>query len=138
MLEVDYLQQINSVLETVECQVKLPRAIFEQLSRTGVAPSLPDDNRRYIRNRIFSKAVLQVWQSLPSVERKPQSFSIFTKDQGLRSIGFFHSQQLYPGEDHFIFLNSGMMMKCTVDRCFRHNGQCFEVGSTVNDTEILS
>ncbi len=136
MLEDDYLQIVNSVLETVECQVKLPRALLDQLSPAGVTPALPADNRSHVRKRIFIKAVLKVWQSIPSVERKPQLFSILTKDMSLRSIGFFHTEQLYPGEHHFIFLNSAKM-KCTVRRCRRHNEQCFEIGSTFDESETL-
>jgi len=133
MLEGDYLQKVNSMPETGECQVKQPCALLEQLSRTGVAPSFADDNRQYVRERVFNKAVLQLWQSIPSVERESRCFSILTKDLGVRSVGFFHTEQLYPGEQHFIFIESAKM-KCTVQRCSRHNEQCFEIGSSVNET----
>lgn len=134
MLEDDHLRRINDIIETVSCAVQLPRGLFEHLSQTGVGPVVASDARQYARTRTFSKAALQVWQSIPSVERKPQVFTILTKNLSHRSIGFFHAKQLYPGEQHFIFLNS-TKMTCTVRRCVRRGDRCYEIGSTFSQGE---
>jgi len=135
MLEEDYTQWLAAQLAALECHVRLPRELREQIAKTGVIKSIHDDERRYVRMRLFAKALLIIpGQSLPALPRPYRVYSVYTRDFSIGSVCFYHTEQLYPGERHYLCIPAGKI-HCTVRRCTRLKEACFEVGSTFNEVD---
>ena len=128
MLEDDYRRQLDALLATSECKVTLPREWKDLFTRRGALPSIDNDRRRFVRFHFPSKAVLELEQTLSSVDRSHSFFCVFTKDVSRDGISFFHAGQLYPGEKPVLWLAAGQT-ECMVVRCVRHSPQCFEIGA---------
>ena len=133
MLEDDYSRQLNRLLEACECDVAVPSEWQDRLNRRGVIPPIAGDRRSFVRHYFNVPAVLEYEQSLPAIPREHTITQVVTRDLAREGIGFFHSDQLFPGERISLWLSSGK--RCyQVVRCIQHRDNCFEIGAVVAES----
>ena len=132
MLEVDYHAQLEAILATIDCRVKLPAEWSEFFARRGVLKTTFDDQRRFVRSHFPGKAVLELAQTIAGIEREHRFCCVYTKDLSRIGISFLHCEELFPGETPTLWLLSGKSV-CNVVRRVRHNPRCFEIGATFRE-----
>jgi hypothetical protein len=130
MLEDDYSRELNRLLEACECDVAVPSEWQQRLNRRGVIPPIEGDRRAYIRHYFNVRAVLEYGQTLPGIPRQHTTAQVLTRDLAREGIGFFHAEQLFPGERVSLWLSSGKRL-FEIVRCVQHNESCFEIGAVV-------
>ena len=130
MLEDDYSSELNRLLEACECDVAVPGEWQERLNRRGVIPPIEGDRRKFVRHYFSVQAMLEYEQTLPGIPRQHTMAQVVTRDLAREGIGFFHWEQLFPGERISLWLSSGKR-PYEVVRCVQHNENCFEIGAVV-------
>lgn len=130
MLEEDYSEELDRLLEACECDLAVPS---QWQQRSGPIPSIENDRRHSDRQYVSVNAVLEYGQSLPGIPREHTMAKVLTRDLSDNGVGFYYSQQLFPGERVSLWLSSGKRTFQIV-RCVRHNENCFEVGATLVET----
>jgi hypothetical protein len=133
MLEDDYSSQLNRLLEACECDVAVPSEWEERLNRRGVIPPIAGDRRGDIRHYCSGHALLKIEQTLPAIPRERTVAQVVTRDVAPQGIGFFHSEQLFPGERIALWLAGGKR-SFEVVRCVQHNDDCYEIGAVAIDS----
>jgi hypothetical protein len=123
MLAVSPQQSLDELLATAEDRLSVPKSVTAALK---VQPP-SDARRRFVRTAFTRRAVLELGQSMPSIERAPGCFVILTRDLSRSGIGFLHAFELYPGERVKLWLPTGPVAS-EVARCRRHDARCYEVG----------
>ena len=132
MLEEDHSRLLKKVLEACECDLAVPSEWMDSLGCRGVIPSIPNEQRRFVRHRFSNWAVLEYDETFLSVPRKHTIAKVLTRDISRCGIAFFHSEQLFPGERVLFWLPAGKR-SFVVLRCVQHNENCFEIGAEVHD-----
>jgi hypothetical protein len=132
MLEDDYANYLNRLLEACECDVAVPSEWQDRLTRRGVIPSISGDRRKYIRHYFNGRSVLEYDETFSSIPREHTTAQVVTRDLSRNGIGFLHSEQLFPGERVSLWLPIGKRTY-VVARCVEHNDKCFEIGAVVAD-----
>ncbi|MEM9657436.1 MAG: hypothetical protein AAF961_03660 [Planctomycetota bacterium] len=130
MLEADYQQRLEQLLASCECDVAVPAQWKDLLSQRGVLAPIPDDRQQFVRHLFNGRAVLEYDQTLPAISRKHHVAQVVTRDVSRRGVRFLHSEQLFPGEECALWLNTGRQTYEVV-RCIRHNSRCFEIGAAL-------
>lgn len=129
MLENDYQQSFASLMNSSECEVALPSQFQDMFARRGVVEPVYDERRRFVRRHFATRAVLELAQTIPTIVRAQKFCGVFTTDMSRSGIAFLHAEQLFPGEQLWLWLPTSKL-PCRVARCRRHNSKCFEVGAT--------
>jgi len=75
------------------------------------------------------RAALEYRQSLPTLPRNPAWFGVYMNDLSHQGCGFFHGEQLYPGERMRLVLPTGTDLPIEVTWCRRIDESCFAVGA---------
>jgi hypothetical protein len=75
------------------------------------------------------RAALEYRQSLPGLPRNPGWFGVYMNDLSRKGCGFFHGEQLYPGERTRLVLPTGTDLPIEVRWCRRIDENCFQVGT---------
>jgi hypothetical protein len=130
MLEEDYSELLNRLLESCECDLAVPSEWQDRLALRGVIPSIPDDRRQFVRHRFTRRGVLECKETCSSIPRKYTIAQVVTSDVSRSGIAFLHSEQLYPGEEVSLWLPIGKRTYI-VQRCVEHNDNCFEIGASI-------
>lgn len=122
-------QYIESLLEVLQCHVKIP----EEWSDTFFHESGPittsfDERRRFVRHRFRSRALLDIHRTLPNVDRSPNRHVVYTCDVARSGFGFLHFEQLFPGEEGMLWLPT-QSFGIRVSRCRKLNSDCFLIGA---------
>lgn len=101
MLDAGNLNHLNRVLDSLEDRIELSdterRNYFH--SDSSVPPPKPDDRRRFHRRPLRMRAVMDLRQSLPGIEREPTQHCVYLRDISRTGIGFLHADELFPGEE---------------------------------------
>ena len=132
MLENSYTDQIDMLLSKLSCDVQVPSEWTDFFSRQGMLPSIEGDRRRFGRKYMPGKAVLEITNTLPSINRQQLVHAVYTRDISRGGISFLHVDQLYPGEAGRLWLPD-RRLPVEVVRCSRVNSQCYVVGATLPD-----
>ena len=132
MLEEDYSKLLTRLLEACECDLAVPSEWKDSLGQRGVIPSIPGDQRRFVRHHFRDWAVLECDETFPSIPREHTMAQVLTRDISRSGIAFLHSDQLFPGERISLWLSVGKR-SFVVQRCVQHNENCFEIGAEVSD-----
>jgi hypothetical protein len=75
------------------------------------------------------RAALEYRQSLPALPRNPGWFGVYMNSLSRKGCGFFHGEQLYPGERMRLVLLTGTDLPIEVRWCRRIDENCFEIGA---------
>ena len=133
MLDRDnHAQPIADSIHSLPCHVKLPAQWQETFEKMGPAPTSAQDTRRFSRfycRGSQGRAALEYRQSLPALPRKYGWYGVYTMDISRGSLGFLHSEPLYPGERMRVMMSNGRHQVVEVVRCCRIGDQCFQIGS---------
>lgn len=127
MLEVDYQTELADLFAQLPCEIRLPAGWSDFFEVRGVVPPVQDDMRRFVRHQFRGKAVLELTQTLPAIEREPSRYCVYTRDLSRQGVGFVHASQLYPGEQIQLWLPQ-RKMAVDVVRCNRVAASCYVVG----------
>ena len=127
MLEGDYQQQLNHLLETTPLAPEWTHEQVMRLRNHGLVP--PDSRRQHPRMYYPGRAILEVDQTFPAIPRSRHFCQAVTLDLSRGGISFMSPEQLFPGEKAVVWATSGRL-PCTIARCVRHGAKCFEVGAS--------
>jgi hypothetical protein len=129
MLEGNYPQRLAELVAETKLEINVPREWQSIAARRGPVQPMPGDNRRrFVRFFFPTQAILELGQSLPTIDRRHAMHQVLTKDLSRDGICFLHSEQLFPHEQLVLWLPVGK--KCfEVARCRRLNGRCYEIGA---------
>jgi hypothetical protein len=130
MLVKDYLNDMNRVLASLEDRIELSaadRLIFFHPDLSA-PPSYPDERRGFPRRQLRLRAVMELRQSLPAIERERAFHCIYVRDISRTGIGFLHADELFPGEECRLWL-SQKEMHMTIVQCRRKGPRCYVIGA---------
>jgi len=129
---------LRDVIASLPCSVQLPTGIEASLQRRGSAPACPDERRRTQRVAVEGGgllAALEYHQTFAAVPRRPGWHRLRVADLSARGIGFFHGEQLFPGERMRIVLLTGDCRTIEMARCLRLGPRCYRIGARFVRTE---
>lgn len=132
MLESNYSQRLAALVADTKLEITVPREWQAILPRRGPVQSRPGDNRRFVRFYFPTQAILELNQSLPTIERRHAMHQVLTKDLSRDGICFLHAEQLFPHEQLLLWLPVGKR-HFEVARCRRVNSRCYEIGARVKE-----
>ena len=130
MLAADYLDNLNRVLASLEDRIELSpaeRLIFFRAD-SSLPPANPDERRGFTRRQLRIRAVMDLRQSLPAIEREMAFHCIYLRDISRTGIGFLHADELFPGEECRLWLPQ-KELHVTVIRCRRQARRCYAIGA---------
>ncbi|HEY2251494.1 MAG TPA: PilZ domain-containing protein [Planctomycetaceae bacterium] len=130
MLDADYLDNLNRVLASLEDRIELSaadRLIFFR-TEAGMPPPKPDERRRFPRLQLRQKAVMDLRQTLPAVERPRAFHCIYVRDISRTGIGFLHADELFPGEECQLWLPQ-KQLNVNIVLCRRQGPRCYVIGA---------
>lgn len=136
MLETDYQSELTRLLSTLPCEVRLPDSWGNFFAERGPSTPTYGDRRRRVRHRVRVRAVLEVEQTLPMIDREPAKFLVYSHDVSRDGAGFVHSQQMFPSETCQLWLPHAKI-PLIVTRCQRFNSQCYVIGAQLRIPAIL-
>lgn len=129
MLGDDDRKQIADDLRELECHVELPDAWKnDYFDDDGIAATRPHERRRFSRRRMRTRALLDLEQSLPHVERHENRHIVYTYDMSRSGFAFLHAEQLFPLERAKLSLSNTSFV-IEVARCRRYNEKCWMIGA---------
>ena len=119
-------------IDSLSCSVRLPLRLQKDFEKTGVTAPFYGDVRSVQRmtwRGAGRRAALEYRQSLPTLPRNPAWFGVYMNDLSHQGCGFFHGEQLYPGERMRLVLPTGTDLPIEVRWCHRVDENCFEIGA---------
>ena len=129
MLDADYLDKLNRVLASLEDRIELSPA--ERLTYFRADPNMPppnaDERRRFPRLQLRQKAVMDLRQTLPPIEREPAFHCVYVRDISRTGIGFLHADELFPGEKCQLWLPQ-KQLQVNIVLCRRQGPRCYVIG----------
>lgn len=130
MLDTGYLNDLNRILAALEDRIEL--SPVEKLTyfrpETSAPPMVPNEKRSFTRRSFRARAVLELQQTLPAIERVRGFHCIYTHDVSRTGIGFLHADELYPGEKCRLWLPQ-QQLEAVVVRCRRKGDRCYVIGA---------
>jgi len=130
MLDAGNLNHLNRVLASLEDRIELSpleRKIYFHPD-SSVPPPKPDDRRRFQRHHLRIRAVMDLRQSLPGIERPQALHCIYLRDISRTGIGFLHADELFPGEECRLRLPQ-RELHVTVVLCSRQGPHRYLIGA---------
>lgn len=129
MLDVHHQEQLRSLLDTLVCEVELPEEWRDTFfHEQGMTNTSYDERRRFARRKFRSRAILDVAQSLPHLERKAERAVVYTVDVSRGGFAFLHTKQMFPKERCRLWLPTQSFI-LEVCRCRRYNPRCYLIGA---------
>ena len=128
MLDAGNLDNLNRVLAALEDRVELSpadRIIYFHPDANLPVPK-PDDRRRFVRRPIRMRAVMDLRQSLPAINRERAFHCVYLRDISRTGIGFLHADELFPGEDCRLWLPQ-KELHVTIVQCRRQTARCYVI-----------
>jgi hypothetical protein len=125
----DQLQKLINVVGPLKFSLELPDPVDEYFGAAGVVPSVPEDQRRYVRTHLRVVAALQYRRSLPSLIRQSEWHKIVMRDISRSGVSFLHAEQVYPTEQLMLVMPDCKPRSIEVMRCRRVGNACYEVGA---------
>lgn len=135
MLVDSYEERVSACVIRMGCDIQVPDqwagTFFDE---DGPMPTLIDEQRKYVRFRMRTKAILQVRQTIPAIERSKKKF-VYSVDVSRCGLGFLHAKQLFSGEICDVWLPT---KKCTYEvmRCRYYNANCYLIGARCISCDI--
>ena len=126
----DQLQKLNDIVGPLKFALKLPESPDNFFAQSGPIPTVPHDQRRFVRSHLRVVGALQYRHSLPSFPRPSEWHKIVTCDVSRNGIRFLHSEQLFPNEQMTLLLPDGRPRYVEIVRCQRLGDCCFDIGAT--------
>ena len=130
MLDAGYLDNLNRVLASLEDRIELSQA--ERLTYfradSSVPPPNPHELRGFVRRQLRTRAVMDLRQSLPAIERERAFHCIYLRDISRTGIGFLHADELYPGEECRLWLPQ-KDLHVNIVQCRRQTARCYVIGT---------
>jgi hypothetical protein len=130
MLDPGNLNELNRVLASLEDRIELSPA--ERLiyfhADPGAPPPKQDDRRRFPRRQLRMRAVMDLRQTLPAIERERALHCVYLRDISRTGIGFLHADELFPGEECRLWLPQ-KELHVNVVLCRRQGPRCFVIGA---------
>jgi PilZ domain-containing protein len=130
MLDADYLGNLNRVLASLEDRIELSpaeRLIFFHNDTSAPIPNA-NERRRFPRHQLRQRAVMDLRQTLPCIERVRAFHCIYVRDISRTGIGFLHADELFPGEECRLCLPQ-KELRVNVVLCRRKGPNCFVIGA---------
>lgn len=134
MLEEDYTNCLNKLLENCEHQLVIPSQLRDSLAKRGPTPPAPNDLRKFVRYHFNGLGILELSETFPSIHRENGVARVITRNVSRGGIAFLHSEQLFPGERVTLWLPSGKFNYVVV-RCTAHHPRCYEIGADASQAE---
>ncbi|MEX2120730.1 MAG: hypothetical protein WD847_14155 [Pirellulales bacterium] len=129
----DEQRSVADALALLPCDIELPAKWNDFFKRTGMLPCMRGDRRRFTRSFHRAQAALEYRQTLPHLARPAIWYCVYTTDITRKSIGFLHSEQLFPGERMRMMLIDGSERIVHVVRCRRIRNRCYDTGARFID-----
>jgi hypothetical protein len=130
MLEADHaIENLQHLWQRLGCKIKLAHDEADFFSVKGIQASGLTDMRQYSRISYRNKALLK------HAERWS---AIYAKDLSHSSVGFIHSEQLFPCEIVQICFLNGTKVDITIQRCRRLGTSCYECGGHIDQRNRLT
>ncbi|MBI3863756.1 MAG: PilZ domain-containing protein [Planctomycetia bacterium] len=130
MLDAGYLNDLNRVLASLQDRIELSAA--ERLTYfradTSEPPMYPDERRGYARRQLRVRAVMDLKQTLPTIDRKRAFHCIYLRDISRTGIGFLHADELFPGEECRLWLPQ-KDVQVSIVNCRRKSASCYVIGA---------
>jgi hypothetical protein len=130
----DPLQTASPSLRDLPCDVQLTPEVVQRFFRSGVSPTSPDEQRRFVRfycGNQNNRLGVRYLPSVDSIERDTNWRGGIPIDVSRGGLQFLHSEEVFPGEKVRIALESKatlQVFKGEVAWCRRHARKCFGVG----------
>ena len=125
----DQLQKLIEVIGPLTFAVKLPGVPEEYFAASGVIPTIPEEQRRYMRTLLRVSAALQYRRSLPSLIREPEWYKVIMRDISRSGVSFLHFEKLFPTEQLMLVMPDCKPRCIEVTRCRQLSECCYEVGA---------
>jgi hypothetical protein len=133
MLDASHLDNLNRVLASLEDRIELSpaeRLIFFHAD-SSVPSAKPDERRRFPRRQLRMRAVMDLRQSLPAIERERAFHCVYLRDISRTGIGFLHADELFPGEECRLILPQ-KELHLNIVLCRRQGPRCYVIGARFN------
>lgn len=124
----------TSVIDSMPCKVQLPEKLKETFEQRGPTPTMPSDQRHFVRVRCRSLGHRAGMQSLPtydSLQRDESWQAVYLADFSKEGVQFIHGEQVFPGENVRLFLLTGNLLTVEAVRCRRLGEHCYSVGAKI-------
>lgn len=108
--------------------VQVPRSHLGELMKSGPCSSRMAEQRRHVRFHHFKQGILGYQQSLSPIRRLQALHLVLITNISKSGIGILHSEQLYPREHFFLWIEDRGILRVDVARCRKVNENCFDVG----------
>ena len=130
MLDAGYRDNLNRVLASLEDRIEMSPAerIIYFRSDPNVPPPKPDERRGFARRQLRVRAVMDLQQSLPAIERERAFHCIYLRDISRTGIGFLHADELFPGEECRLWLPQ-TELHVSIVQCRRQGPRCYLIGA---------
>lgn len=130
MLDEDYSNQLDLIKQSLAWSIELPPSMERFFDYAGESGVTPHEARRFMRIRARTHAVAFFELSVPSVEREPVPFGVYTADFSRTGCSFVSHFQLYPTEEVRLILPK-FWLQLQVVRCRKLGERCFENGAVL-------
>lgn len=135
MLEIDYRERLERLVNELDCGVQIPEEWADDyFAQSGVLPTAWNERRRFVRHAFRTKCILELVTSLPAIERNESLFVVYGRDVSRSGFAFLHVREMYPDEECRLWLPTQRVF-LRVARCRRLNSRCFLVGARTIETE---
>ncbi|RCS43907.1 hypothetical protein DTL42_18125 [Bremerella cremea] len=118
-------------MNTLPLEIAVPRKMIEVYQGTGPTLTSMAEQRRFVRFRYLTKAILRYKQSFPSIPRSDSLRLVLVTDVSKTGIGILNSEQLFPSERVNLWTSGKGILQITVARCRKVNDRCFEIGAII-------
>jgi hypothetical protein len=109
--------------------VQLPWPVDEFLAKSGPAPSVMENRRRFARVYYRTAAALLIKSSLPAIPRPPMVTTVYVSDISRGSIRLLVDRVFYPEERLTINIPMLGLKHLLIRRCRRVGERCYELGA---------
>lgn len=127
MLDDDYLQRLDSVIQQLNWQIQLPDSWSNFFQETGEYGVYANDERQNRRVKVRTVALMHYERMLPSYPRKSEIVGIYTRDFSRRGCGFVAAHQLFPCEIVRLLLPT-LWLRLEITRATRVGPACYVIG----------
>ena len=122
----------TELIAALPCAIDLPANWVDFFARSGPLTPVSDDDRRFPRFYLRTAAALRYRSTLPGLPRAESRHRVYLKDISRSSVGFVHSEQLFPCECLEMLLADGTQWFVTVVRCQKRQDRCYEVAAVLS------
>lgn len=118
----------RDILSKLPFNVQVPRSHLDELKKSGPCSSRMSEQRRHVRFHQFKRGILGYRQTLSPIRRLQALHLVLITNISKSGIGIFHSEQLYPREQLYLWTEDRGILRVDVARCRKVNEYCFDVG----------